>query len=108
MSEFNFVYRHLDQKVLIGGTTQSDGIFAKDWSSLIEYHQIIKDLIPNIPEFCNWCENTGTRQKGSKGRPYWGPCSNNPDIHYEISNLYKNGFTLPFLAAKDLLTQMGF
>ncbi len=106
LSDFNFIYRHLDQKILIGGTSQSNGVYAKDWAALIEYHRVIKELIPNNPVFTAWSKRTGTRQKGPKRRPYWGACANDYDNHYEISSLYKNGFTLAFLAGRELVSQI--
>jgi len=98
----NLVYRHTDQIILLGGTTQLDGVEAIDWCGLQDYLQKARELIPSLPAFDHWQSFSGIRQKGEKRLPYWGPCNVHGDRHYEISSLYKNGFSLAFLAGAEL------
>lgn len=101
----NVIYRVKDKTVLIGSLDDKDDHLG--WPVLAQrpkaIHQLLNGFEIKIPLNLDWKYFSGVRHKGVKRLPYWGEIR--PDV-YSVHGLYKNGYTLAFLAAKDLLSRV--
>ncbi len=97
----NMIYRSFTRTLLFGGTTNKNQVFALNKAELQnQYEQLGKILGDNLPPFDSGTIQTGNRHKGKKRRPFWGKVDENV---WGIWGVYKNGFTFPFLAGKQLV-----
>ena len=107
----NYVYRHWDKTLLIGGTTdpnENGAVTAINWVKLKEMFEIGKnELELPFPAFERGQAFVGLRQKGVKRTPFWGEIHSVGDAHlFGLLSLYKNGYTFPFKGAKELCDQI--
>ncbi|MGK0367283.1 MAG: hypothetical protein ACI9QD_000417 [Thermoproteota archaeon] len=94
------VYRKETNEIIIGGSANHWGYsFATDHQQLKDKFALAKSFIPSLGEYCDYRIQTGVRVKGHRRVPYWGE----GDIAglYSVNALYKFGYTLAFLAAKE-------
>ena len=92
----NLIYRKQDGKLILGGSTQKDGVAYPAHDQLNNQYEKFQEVF-EMPDLCDAKLLTGLRQKGVKRRPFIGEVS--PRI-FALTSLYKNGFTLSFLGAK--------
>ncbi len=99
----SLVYRHFNQEVLIGGTTNPEGFQEINHKELREYHSLFKDYHNELPCYRQFELGHGMRMRGVKRMPFSGEIA--PKL-YALLGLYKNGFTFPFLLAPELAKKM--
>ena len=99
----NLIYRHRDRQAVIGGTTDQDQGVEPDLEALREQYKIISTTF-SLPQFGRLKPGAGLRHRGPKRMPFWGRLSEGV---YGILGLYKNGWSLSFLAAEDFLGESG-
>jgi hypothetical protein len=107
----NYVYRHWDKTLLIGGTTdpnENGAVTAINWVKLKEMFEIGKnELELPFPAFERGQAFVGLRQKGVKRMPFWGEIYSIEDSHlFGLLSFYKNGYTFPFKGSKELCAQI--
>ncbi len=99
----NLIYRASDQTLLVGSLDDKDDELG--WPCVAPKANQLKDILNifemNLPINLTWKVEAGVRHKGQKRQPFWGSVGANL---YSVHGLYKNGYSLAFLAAKDLLT----
>ena len=95
----NLVYRAFSKQLLLGGSTEADGIFAPRVDFLNQYYSKFQDLI-SMPPLSGAKSAFGIRQKGQKRHPFCGLI--HTDV-YGLSSLYKNGWSLPFFLSNQLV-----
>lgn len=98
----NLIYRSIDKKLLLGSL--DDKADELGWPVLApRTHAIkvfLKDFDIKLPNDLQWEVYSGVRHKGVKRLPFWGEVR--PKV-YSVHGLYKNGYTLSFLAAQQFL-----
>lgn len=100
LSKFNVLYRHLDQKLLLGGTTTKN-IHCFHPVEMKEQYELAQEVLEGRLPCLNAAKHlVGERSKLAARRPFWGRVAGRI---WAIRGLYKNGFTLAFLAARELL-----
>lgn len=92
----NLIYRKQDGKLILGGSTQKDGVAYPAHDQLNNQYEKFQEVF-EMPDLCDAKLLTGLRQKGVKRRPFIGEISSRI---FALTSLYKNGFTLSFLGAK--------
>lgn len=97
-------FRKNENKMMLGSYNQKNEIMACDYSELKKLYDFVLPFFkdPSLPPFSQWQGEVGIRAKGHKMRPYFGPREGHERI-FEIKNLYKNGFSLPFFASSTLI-----
>lgn len=100
LSKFNVIYRQSDRKLLLGGTTTKNAHCFHPHHMMEQYLIAQKKLAQVLPAFDEAEFKVGERSKLAGRRPFWGEISGQT---LAIRGLYKNGFTLSFLAAKELV-----
>ena len=98
----NLVYRREDNKVIIGGTTDREEGVKPNVEALEHCYNTLADFF-DLPLFNTIEPGVGLRHRGRKRMPYWGGLTKNV---YGILGLYKNGWSLAFLAAEELLQEL--
>ncbi len=101
---YNLIYRKSDQTLLFGGTSYEGMIHAHQINTLQrEFEELTNKLrIDNLDlEFSSFDIKTGIRHKGRKRMPI---CMRIDKGIYLFSGFYKNGFTLPFYKASQLIS----
>jgi hypothetical protein len=95
------VYHAGPSRMTIGATRQKDGVSAPDVASLKTVYQSFKELIKEdaLPPFDDFLIKQGLRHKGERRMPFWGHLEGGI---YGFFSLYRNGFSFPFLGAKEL------
>ena len=100
----NLIYYSQTKTLKIGATTQKKGLEAPEYLKLLgiweSFHSLFKEKIPKFSEFEI---KVGLRHKGIKRMPFYGKLSENV---FALMSLYKNGYTYPFLGAKEILKLM--
>ena len=99
----NLVYRREVKQVVIGGTTDRDEGWGPDSKAVQEQYKIVSKFF-SLPPFNCIRLGAGLRHRGAKRMPFWGRLSENV---YGILGLYKNGWSLSFLAAEEILMDSG-
>ena len=95
----NLVYRREDKKIVIGGTTDRGEGMTPDTEALREQYLVLSNHFA-LPPFESIWPGAGLRHRGVKRMPFWGKLEGNV---YGILGLYKNGWSLSFLAAEEML-----
>lgn len=100
----NLIYRSADKMLLIGSL--DDKADELGWPVIAPREKAIQSFLNDfeidLPNDLNWEVLSGVRHKGVKRLPFWGEVRANV---YSVHGLYKNGYTLAFLAAKELLLE---
>lgn len=100
----NVIYRAADKCLLVGSIDEKDDEFG--WPVMAGRGHKLKQALStfdiDLPNDLDWKVESGVRHKGQKRRPYWGEI--NPNV-FAAHSFYKNGYTLAFLAAKDLTSK---
>lgn len=104
IGKFNVIYRALDQILLLGGTNSGEISHTHLAHMKEQYDKANLILRGSLPAFGAAKFNVGERSKLSGRKTFWGPLPGHENI-YAIRGLYKNGYSLSFLAAKNLLDQ---
>ncbi len=98
----NLIYRAQDKTLLLGSLDDKEDELG--WPNLAPRTNDLKSILENfevdLPKGLDWKIEVGVRHKGHKRLPFWGRVAGEV---YSIHGLYKNGYTLAFLAAKELL-----
>ncbi len=100
LAKFNVLYRHLDRRLLVGGTTTKNIHCFHPLEMKSQYDMAQEVLGAKLPPFSEASHLVGERSKLAGRRPYWGHITGRT---WAVRGLYKNGFTLAFLAARELL-----
>ena len=95
----NLVYRSDNKQVVIGGTTDLGEGGGSNSEGVKEQYNTFTDFF-DLPPFDSVCLGAGLRHRGVKRMPFWGRLS---DHVYGILGLYKNGWSLSFLAAEEIM-----
>lgn len=102
---YNLIYRALDQKLLVGSLDDKEDSLG--WPVMAARPSQLKEILSHfkveLPEKLSWTVESGVRHKGPKRRPHWGKISDNV---WSTHGLYKNGYSLSFLAADELTKGM--
>ena len=98
----NLVYRCESKKIIIGGTVDLEEGMEPNREAVKNYYDILSTFFI-LPSFGLIRLGAGLRHRGRKRMPFWGKMGNNV---YGISGLYKNGWSLSFLAAEEVLQQL--
>lgn len=109
------LYRSDSKELIVGATsnkqTHEGLIIPKECPLQVIYHQLERNLLReglthfSLPERCEGVIALGYRHKYYRKRPFWGTPFSNQNI-FTILGLYKNGYSLSFLAAKELSTSL--
>ncbi len=98
----NLIYRSMDKTLLIGSLDDKDDELG--WPVMAsrsnKLKTILNDFVIDLPKDLKWTVHSGVRHKGIKRQPFWGEVR--PNV-YSVHGLYKNGYSLSFLAAKELI-----
>ena len=98
----NLIYRAIDQTLLVGSLDDKDDQLG--WPSVAprptQLKAILESFEMDLPKDLAWKVEAGVRHKGQKRQPFWGSVGRNL---YSVHGLYKNGYSLAFLAAQELL-----
>jgi hypothetical protein len=97
----NLIYRSWKQELLLGGTTNAEGVLAPNWSALKSYAAGFE----GVPDFGRAELFTGVRHKMPGRMAHWGAWESTGAV-FGVSGLYKNGFSLAFLVAAELAKQI--
>ncbi len=100
LSKFNVIYRELDQRLLLGGTTTKSVHCFHPIHMKTQYELAQQLLEGALPSFQSAAYRVGERSKLAGRRPFWGKVAGQT---YAIRGFYKNGYTLAFLAARGLM-----
>ena len=98
----NLIYRPKDKKIIIGGTTDGEGGMEPNLGTLECFHDIFSELFV-LPSLNLATFGVGLRHRGEKRMPFWGAMAKGI---YGIMGLYKNGWSLSFLAAEKISHQL--
>ena len=92
------------KKFVIGATTLKEGaLFLERTDLLLGIYLHAKKYCPyTLPAFSQAKIYTGLRHLGYKRMPFWGKVG---EKTFAVHSLYKNGLSLSFLAANDLINQ---
>jgi len=105
LSKFNVIYRAIDRTLMLGGTS-TKGLQCFHPLDMREQYDLAKSVFKEaLPEFNKAFFSCGERSKLPGRRTFWGQLEGSV---YAIRGLYKNGFTLSFLAAHELLNDEKF
>jgi len=100
----NLVYRKSDSKLIIGAANSVDYLTGDALTDLKNKYEKVLKLFQRsnleLPPFESFTLHSGIRHKSRKRMPSWGPL--NIERSFQISGLYKNGYSFAFLAAKRL------
>ena len=100
--KINLIYRCEERKIVIGGTSDSDGGTSPCSQGIENYYATLSTFFV-LPPFEFIRLGAGLRHRGRKRMPFWGKMA---DGVYGILGLYKNGWSLSFLAAEEALPQL--
>jgi glycine/D-amino acid oxidase-like deaminating enzyme len=98
----HLLYRGRTRELLLGGSTEKDGVMAMRENSLKEfYREIAKFVDQPLPKIELAKLHTGLRQKGQRRHPY---CDHLPEQkdHFVLGNYYKNGWSLCFSLGQSM------
>ena len=100
----NLIYHHDRDELILGGSTQKDEMISPAFDQLNDQLLAFKKL---RPQFSNLYLNeatimTGIRSKAKKREPYIKEVTPG---HFLVGGFYKNGYTLCFGVAKELIKQ---
>jgi hypothetical protein len=92
------IYRALSKKMLIGATSNKwDCSYNADIPGILKQYELIKASF-DIPKFEDFKLVVGQRLKGVRRTPFIGP--GNLENSFVANALYKNGYTVAYLAAR--------
>ena len=98
----NLIYRAMDKTLLVGSLDDKEDELG--WPVLGHRSNRLKSFLTEfditLSDDLIWQVKSGVRHKGIKRQPFWGEVR--PNV-FSVHGLYKNGYTLAFLAAKELL-----
>ncbi len=101
----NLIYRSMDKTLLVGSL--DDKADELGWPVMAPrakaIQSFLKDFKIDLPSDLAWKVLAGVRHKGVKRLPFWGQVRTNV---YSVHGLYKNGYTLAFLGASELLVAL--
>ena len=102
----NLQYRSIDHNLLIGSASIYGNVGVPDYKKLNEIFDFFKEII-NLPlgSFDDYDIQNGVRHKGIRRRPMIGALDDEKLVFIN-SALYKNGYSLPFYAAKKLMQEI--
>ena len=107
IDEIHFIVRPGSGDVLLGATTENQSLsFVPNEKGLQEQYDRFCDYVGgalSMPEFTQAKQICGIRHKGQRRTPVWGQVA--PGVS-AVWGLYKNAFTLAFLASEDLVGQL--
>lgn len=112
LNGFNLIYRAQNKTLLLGGTSSKEGIDLALIRQLKEHYSefqtIFSPKLAPFPEFKKGEFISGRRHKGVGRRPFWDqiPILNSKAMVFGSFGHYKNGYSFPFLAAKDLIPKV--
>lgn len=100
----NLIYRAFDKVVLLGSVDDKND--QHGWPVIAPRASELKKSLAQfeleLPINLKWQVATGIRHKGVKRRPFWGEIAANL---WSTHALYKNGYTLAFLAAHEVMAK---
>lgn len=100
----NLIYRALDKVILLGSVDDKND--QHGWPVIAPRVSELKKSLAqfefDLPSNLKWQVATGIRHKGVKRRPFWGEIATNL---WGTHSLYKNGYTLAFLAADEVISK---
>lgn len=99
LDKSNLIYRSLEKRILIGGTTQSTSMCTPDHTEILKMYQKFLDYV-ELPSFNLGKSFVGLRHKGQKRLPFYGEISQNI---YGMFATYKNGISLPSFISEELI-----
>ena len=102
----NLQYRSTDQNLLMGSASLYGNVGVPDYQKLKEIFDFFS-RITNLPlgTFDDYEIKNGVRHKGIRRRPMIGALDDEKLVFIN-SALYKNGYSLPFYAAKKLMQEI--
>ncbi|MFZ4713692.1 MAG: FAD-dependent oxidoreductase [Bacteriovoracaceae bacterium] len=105
-NELNCLYLHQDKIVLFGSASQDGFVLAPNVALLKERYQEWQDAhLLHLPAMEEGKIKTGIREKGRKREPYLFAL-NKEQTQWAVGGLYKNGYSLGFLKARQLSQMM--
>lgn len=102
IGKFNLIYRGLDGVLLLGGTNSGELSCFSALDMKAQYDLAQAQCLGQLPPFQQAQFKVGERSKLRMRMPFWGQVGASDSRVYAIRGLYKNGYTLAFLAGLEL------